>query len=133
MRMGNLYNERLPLDNIGYINGKFIIKNGRIYLFEWIEYIIEIKGNINNVEIFFGDEKAQKIASNFFKFTYKNYIGKSTIKIYRNHELILEKLIEVVSEKFAEMYGNSEDIETIINSYETFVSSIISEIYKKIS
>ena len=58
MRMGNLYNERLPLDNIGYISGKFVVKNRKIYFFEWVEYIIEIKDNINNVEIFFGDEKA---------------------------------------------------------------------------
>jgi predicted component of viral defense system (DUF524 family) len=129
--MSTLYNEKFPLGNIGYINGEFIIKNEKVYFFEWIEYIVEIKDDTNNVEIFFGDEKAQKITLNFFKFTYKNYIGKSAIKIYRNHELILEKPIEVVSKKFAEMYGSSKDIDTIINSYETFVSSIISEISKK--
>ncbi|AIJ06411.1 hypothetical protein JH146_1569 [Methanocaldococcus bathoardescens] len=129
--MDNLYNDKLPLGNIGYISGKFIIKNRKIYFFEWVEYIIKIKDNINNVEIFFGDEKAQKI-ENIFRFTFKNYVGKSIIKIYRNQELIFEKPIEVVSEKFANMYKTSDDyVETIINNYEIFISSLISEISKK--
>ncbi len=129
--MDTLYNNKLLLNNIGYVIGKYIIKNEKIYFFEWEEYIIKINDNINNVEIFFGEEKAQKIGD-IFRFTFKNYVGKSIIKIYRNQKLIFEKPIEVVSEKVVKIYKSSNNyIEAIINNYETFVSSIISEVSKK--
>ncbi len=77
--MDTLYNNKLPLNNIGYVIGKYIIKNEKIYFFEWEEYIIKINDNINNVEIFFSEEKAQKIGD-IFRFTFKNYVGKGCVQ-----------------------------------------------------
>ncbi|NJE77446.1 hypothetical protein E3E37_11035, partial [Thermococcus sp. ES12] len=49
------------------------------YLFEWVDYYIEVLDG--DFEIFFGNEKAEKISDKLFKFTFRNYIGKSRLEI----------------------------------------------------
>ena len=101
-------------------------KGEKIYIYEWKEYRIRVypENIFEHVHIFFGDDEAE-IDEGFWKYTFRNYIGKSRFRVFYNNSLILDEDLEVISPKFIYM-GNKEDIDNYID----FVKLITDELTK---
>ena len=75
------------------------------FLFEWKKYTVKVEAKEDelsgNVEVFFGDNKASLSEYGFWEFTFRNYIGKSEIRIYVGNRLLPPLNVEVTSEKLS--------------------------------
>lgn len=72
------------------------------YLYEWKPYRLKIEPEEKTkyAKVFFGEEEAKKDPDyNFWEFTFKNYIGKSEIKIILGNRLLPPLPVEVLSSK----------------------------------
>lgn len=85
------------------------------FLYEWNEYrIINIPNEkdenkqIGNIQVFFGDDEAKKDDDGpFWSYTYKNFVGKSEIRITSNNRLLTSVNVEIISPKF--VLDNDDD------------------------
>ena len=78
------------------------------FLWEWKTYRIQIKAKSGSqvspekIKIFFGDDEAEYDPDgNFWEYKFKNYIGKSEVKIYLEDRLLPPLQIEITSSKLS--------------------------------
>lgn len=65
-------------------------------LYEWIEYWLEAPAAR---AVYFGAEMAQPVRSGLFRYTYRNQIGQSTIRLRMADGRLVRKNVEVISPK----------------------------------
>lgn len=103
------------------------IRDGHIYLYEWIEYRIKFysgyEKDFDEFHVFFGNYEAEK-DEGFWRYMFKNFIGKSRLRVYRKNFLIFEKELEVISRKFAYL-GHGDDVDNYINFTKIMVDELI--------
>jgi hypothetical protein len=78
------------------------------FLYEWEKYRILVKPkkgdkiDLEKLNIYFGDDKADYDRDgNFWEYTYRNYIGKSEVKIHLGDRLLPHLQVEVISQKLS--------------------------------
>jgi len=76
-------------------------------LFEWEKYRVIVKAKekgefVGDVKVFFGESEALLDKDyGFWEFAFKNYIGKSEVRIYVGNRLLPPLNVEVISKKLA--------------------------------
>ena len=103
------------------------IRDERLFIYEWREYRVKIdppEKESKSVRVFFGDEEAER-DENFWKYIFKNYIGKSRLRVFYDGRLVLEYYLDVISPKFIHL-GIKEDID----NYLDFVESVTGELIR---
>jgi len=72
------------------------------FLWEWTEYRVTVEGcgPEAKVQVRFGSERAKYDPFDYYKFTYKNYVGRSLIRIVVGGRCLPPLEVEVVSSKF---------------------------------
>ncbi len=119
--------------------GEYKKRGDNYYLYEWNTYYAkivpknkELEESNNRFSIYIREEKQEqmdkRIAKNVFKLRLKNYIGKSHIIVSKNDIKIKYKPIEIISKKFKYIENKKDVIET----YNSFISQMISDIIKSI-
>ncbi len=75
----------------------------RFFLWEWTEYRVRVDADQARVDmkVFFGDQQATEDPDNYRKFSYKNQIGHSTIRIMVDDQPLPPLEVEVISEKLS--------------------------------
>lgn len=77
------------------------------FVYEWREYRVRAKakeGGLNpeGVRVFFGDDEASYDRDeDFWEYTFRNYIGKSEVKIRLRDRLLPPLKLEVISDKLS--------------------------------
>jgi len=84
------------------------------FIYEWKKYRVIVGAKeksqfrFKNVNVFFGDSRADHDPDgDFWEYTFKNYIGKSEIKIYLGDRLLPPLYVEVISTKLTLNEGDA--------------------------
>jgi len=70
------------------------------FLCEWAEYRVRVEGAQSRPQVFFGQEKVEKRdPDGYYRFSYQNQIGHSTIRIMIGDQFLPPLEVEVISKK----------------------------------
>ena len=95
-----------------------------VVVYEWEEIWIKVESDQEVEKIYFGEKEAQEKLKGWWVYIFKNYLGKSFIRVkFKNGQEIKTDPIEVISSKFKA--DSKEEISTSLKNYSQFLQALI--------